>query len=545
MDLLTDIKLDIEKTDRNVDRYPDRNIHDICPARYMARGGIKDNPMLLALPYPPSEEQIRKQFRRSVPGYDHDEIATEPIWQKKEGILNLDLAFAPLSVMTHISKAVSDCLYRSYMSRDIKLDLVNTDESPVPCSAVNEYAGSPPFFLVYGQSGCGKTQAMKFIRGEYPRAIRHTLNGFECVQIPIIYVTALNGNLSELLTSIATQVDEILGHGDVWAAKTRHRTVADSCAVVKQLIKRYLIGLIVIDEAQFLPFSGNSSVENLIGIASDTNCAIGMIGNMDLLPKFDKYERLARRSMNGRIEVGCTEEIDQIYFRMAVKFLWQFQWTKKVTPLTDEIVKELCRSSMYNISILKALLMCVQSEFVTRSSDGPITDDDIHQIAEKEFSEVRSLILQGSPEADKKVLEILQKDRDDIMNESKKLEVQAQKRILKKEEKIMDTWGDTKYGKVEKILHEEHGLSRTRIEQVLNKLVKQNPTLPSEDIPFIVSQVLDFLQETQTGSGGSGNSGGKVRRKTLDKEGEELIQGVLAEELKTQTAGVKRESTDE
>ena len=118
------------------------------------------------------------------------------------------------------------------------------------------------------------------------------------------------------------------------------------------------MGLIVIDESQFLKFdASNSSLENLVGIAEDTGCALGFIGNTELISKMNRYPRLVGRTMLNRIEVGFKEQTNQMLFRQAVSLLWQYQWTKEFTPLTDEILDELVRDSMYNVAILKALLM--------------------------------------------------------------------------------------------------------------------------------------------------------------------------------------------
>ncbi|MCC8045735.1 MAG: ATP-binding protein [Clostridiales bacterium] len=532
MDLLTDIELKLEPADPDVDRYPDRDKQDICPARYMKRGGSTANPMLCALPFPVPERQIRENYYIQPPGYDREEISQMYIPQKIEGLSNLHRVFAPLSVTPRISQVVAESLYKSYAARDIRLDIVNSGKQPFVCSCTSLFGGSPPFFVIFGESGCGKTMSMQLVYRMYPRAIRHVFRDFECVQIPIIYVTAMNEAMLGLLRAIARQVDEILGMGDYWSSKMRgKRTVADACDVVKAIVRRHMVGLIVIDEAEFLPFTGNSSIENIIGISAETGCAIGMIGNYDLIPKYDKYTRLVRRSMGSRIDVSCTGEVDRKYFRKAVEFLWQFQWTRQVTPLTDGITDELCIDSMYNISILIRLMEKVQGEFINKSSDALITEQDIHRVAEEQLVDIRTQIFGERSESERRAVQLASKNQKKLTKADEKKEqcLLALTKLDDEKAQIESVWGETKYWEVERILHDTHNMTSAQAKRAVNKLMLKQPDIPDRDIPFIVAEVVKLVDGAGKKTVVTSKRGRK--KKPVDPEDEELVRNALNADL--------------
>lgn len=541
MDLLTGYELDIEEFAKDEDKYPDRHQHSIVEARYGRRSGITDNPDVCALPRPASVAKMLEVSTIPLAGYDYEEVRTQSVAERKESVLLLQRAFSPLAHIIEMGKAVDDALFSSYLSREVRVgayagpqELVHTGLPANTLSVRNGLAGRALSFVVYGSSGCGKTVAMNLIRSLYPAAIHHVIGDTEYIQIPIIMVTALVGNMSELMVAIARAIDDVIGAGSIWERRMKKNNVGLSASTVKEAIRLFHVGLIVIDESQFLKFdASNVSLENLIGIAEDTGCALGFIGNRDLIGKMDRYPRFVGRTMANRIEVSCREETDREFFVRAAEHLWRYQWTKVYTELTDEILKELLRDSMYNIAILKAILMRVQAMAAAKYPEGGITAEYIHGISEKRFAVIRALVLDDSEESERKVLKLLQENTDEIASDAKKLAAQASLKVLAEVEKRERLWGQGRYAEIEGVL-KVYGINAAVTKQVINKLLQKEPELPKRDTPYIIDEVRRYVEKHADVDMGKVS---RKRKKQLDADGEALVREVMRETVLEGTGG--------
>ena len=543
MDLLTNLNLKFEDISPDDDMYPDRHLHSIVEARYIKRQGGTDNPDIAALPYPATIPKIMDASTIPIPGYDFDDVKDEPKYRKKEGVLLLQQAYAPLGHIIDMAQAVDTALFTSYMAREVRTTTWKGDkllvDNGVPANVYSirsGLVGRASSFVISGASGCGKTVAMNIIRNMYPQAIHHVVGDYEYLQIPIIMVTSLVGNMSELMISIASAIDDIIGIGPIWRKRAMGRNVGLSANVIKEAIRTLHVGLIVIDESQFLKFdASNSSLENLVGIAEDTGCALGFIGNTELISKMNRYPRLVGRTMLNRIEVGFKEQTNQMLFRQAVSLLWRYQWTKEFTPLTDEILDELVRDSMYNVAILKALLMRIQFQAISKFPKDGITPEYIHEISESRFAEVRTLVLSDSTETEHDLMLLLQKNTDEIADDAKKLALRARKNLIEKQEAEARIWDAGKLKDVKTML-KYFGIDESQTKRALTRLVKQDANLPNMDSPYIVDAVRKMIGDASVDPAFKSKAR-KQRRKELDEAGEALIKEVIAQELTT--GGVK------
>lgn len=534
MDLLTDMNLSFDNLSPDEDMYPGRHLRSIVDARYIKRSGITDNPDICALPFPATMQKILDVSTVSLREYDYDEIQTQPVYMRKEGVLLLQQAYAPLGHIFDMSQAVNTALFSSYMAREVRSttwrgheELVSNGVPSQVYSIRSGYVGRAQSFVVSGVSGCGKTVGMNLIRNMYPQAIHHVVGDYEYIQIPIIMVTALVGNMSELMVSIASAIDDIIGIGPVWRKKAQVRNVGLAASVIKEAIRVLHIGLIVIDESQFLKFDGsNASLENLIGIAEDTGCALGFIGNKELIDKMNRYPRFVGRTMLNRIEVGFSEETNQMLFTQAIHHLWQYQWTKKRTELTEEIVKELVRDSMYNIAILKALLMRIQFEALTRYPKEGITPEYIHNISEKKFANIRTLVLNDTTDTEHELIALLQKNSDVISDDAKKLALKARKTLIQQQAKEQEIWDSGKLRDVKTML-KYFGINESQTKRALNRLLAKDENLPNMDCPFIVDAVRKLVETDSKDTKAKAVS----KKKELDVQGELLVKEAMKQEI--------------
>ena len=409
--------------------YDDIDIHEdtIVNAQYTLRKDYADNPDVCAIPRLLETMELVSLCQMPRPGYDRQEVEQMPAYARKEAILSIQDAYYFLGHYLDIACAVDKALLTAYMGRELR---VSSDEGGVILSVRDGVHGRPTSFVLIGQTGCGKTVAMNQIKRLYPSAIRHTLDGHEYVQVPILMTTSKVGNLRELIISLGDHLDEILDSGTIHASQVRRGNLGIACNTLSRWVKKYHIGIVLIDEFEYMNLKGgNGSLENIVSISEETGCALGLIGNPDGKEKLLKHPRLVNRVMQSTIEVGCSGQTAQILFTAALEGLWTYQFGEKYVPLTGGLRIELLHQSLYNISLLKAAIMDIQYRVVKEFPKDGITPAWVSEVCTQDFATMRALLLEGTPETDVKALEMIreaaEKIRIDAENEKKEAAAKA------------------------------------------------------------------------------------------------------------------------
>lgn len=533
MNLLKDVQLTFKALGGQEYLYDDVDIHaiSIVDAQYDKRAGYEGIPEICALPKLKSNAELISATTVGLAEYNPEAIVNMKGYEKKENLLLLQKAYHPLGHVFEIAQAVNTALITSYMARETRCserkEADALHSSGKILSVRNGTVGRACSFMVVGSTGCGKSVSINQIVNLYPRAIRHTFESYEYVQIPILMVAAMVGNMAELIMTLASKIDEILDMGTYHADCVRSKNVGMKCNVLKGWIKMYHIGLLIIDEVQFMNFgTGSSSFENLVAIAEETGCALGLVGNPEVNEKIHKYPRLVNRVMVNRIDIGFSDEKDRRFFEEALKFLWKYQWTKERTELTNGIMNELIHDSMYNISILKALLIRIQYEAVKKFPVDGITVEYIHKIAEREFSEIRALISENIHGAEEKILALYKKQADEIQREAK---TEGQKDCLQALEQSQSCQfraeNEWKMMPINAMLSHK-GYTETQIKRAMRMAIEKNVYLQDWDVPEIVNAVHDIL------SSGKPDTVAKVpKKKTVDIDAEQAVRAAMHTEI--------------
>ncbi len=394
--------------------YDDVDIHGdtVVSAQYTLRKGHADSPDVCAIPRLLEPAELISLCQMPRPGYDRQEVEQMPAYARKEAILSVQEAYYILGHYLDLAGAVDRSLTTSYAGRELR---VSPNEGGAVLSVRDGVHGRPASFVMIGQTGCGKTVAMNQIKRLYPAAIRHTLDGHEYVQVPILMTTSKVGNLKELIISLGDRLDEILDCGAVHAPQVRRVNLGIACNTLSRWVKKYHIGIVVIDEFEYMNLKeGNGSLENIVSISEETGCALGLIGNPDGKAKLLKHPRLVNRVMQSNIEVGCSGMAARTFFVAALEDLWSYQFGEKYVPLTEGIRAELLHQSLYNISLLKAAIMDIQYRAVKEFPKDGITPAWIREVCTQDFAAMRALLLEGTLEADVKALEAVRKTAEKI-----------------------------------------------------------------------------------------------------------------------------------
>lgn len=391
----------------------DLSAKEIVEARYIRDSWGDDNPDLCALPRKPTNSEMIDLASIVLPGYRRDALPNMSDNMKRDQIVRMQNVFVPLYHHIELVEHIDQLLRFSYRNRSQYYSetysgtkLIRDDGKATMISRRELISPSPEGFSMLGESGTGKSDGIRLVMSVYPRAIRHRFGDIEYIQVPIIYVSALVSNLSGIYKDIGAWLDEVLDTGSIHEDMVKNSQPGKCACIIKKWIKTYHIGMIIIDEVQFLPVDNSkSSFENIISIMEGTGCVFGIVGNLEAMEKIKKMGRIVRRTANHRIDIEViADEAQAAFFQNAVDELWDYQWTAEEAVLDDDLRGALLNECAYNIALLK-ILLCKTQLYLVRHKKEHITGDLLRKIAGPAFEEMRTLIDNGDMESDRSLHE--------------------------------------------------------------------------------------------------------------------------------------------
>ncbi len=479
----------------------DQNLYDdidifensIVPAEYRRVAGYEDNPDVCAIPRCPTAQEIIDNCTVPLHGYDPAKSGTLKSYEKKEQIVDLQHVSCVLGVHAKTAAAINRVLLESYKGRKIGVALVDDNERNLGknvhseiISEKNELSGRTDGFLVTGVTGSGKSMAISLSCAMYPQVIRHSFDQCIYIQIPIIRVTSMVGNLSEIYRSIAAKIDKLLNCGNAHLSKIKTGNLGKAATYIKKWISLYHIGLLIIDEVQFFAFGRQkTSFENIIGITEDTGIAFGLIGNNETLDEIFAMPRIKSRVIKNCFSADITEARDRRLFEEAVKDLWKYQWGESPIPLTKEILSELIYQSVYNIALLKAIIVEVQHSLL-QNKDAKVDRSFIQSVVSRNLLQLRGIVQLPSQKNDLEFREALNSLYGNIKAEGEKESRRWTEKNQKKEtaDKIKEAC---------QILKNNFGYTISQAKRAINLALNENIHLEQCDTEMLVRDALGIL----------------------------------------------------
>lgn len=219
----------------------------------------------------------------------------------------------------------------------------------------NGIMGGADSFTIIGTSGIGKSstisRALNLIRANYIIEIEKPYTRIlPCLIVQCPFDSSVKG----LLVEILRKVDEQLGTSYFKSATIGNRTTTDMLiGSVSQICLNH-IGLLVVDEIQNVVNCRNG--KNLIGsltqIINNSGISICMVGTPESERFFEQAMQLARRSIGLKYE----ELNYDSQFKNICTILFSYQYTKKYSEISDQIIESLYQYSGGNISVIISLI---------------------------------------------------------------------------------------------------------------------------------------------------------------------------------------------
>ncbi len=375
-------------------------------AKYIksTNSSFNGNPFIEALPRPRNMKRSSPYFRPIAP-VDHLKFKDLTTEEKKEEVLNLKNLLLPLSFQKEMEFVSYDVMTTSYSLRNtyywkdhVFHETINAKDFQMQTKCKGDVADAAPSgFSLLGASGCGKSTALKQLFSNIPQLIAHHPEpGVIIPQITYIVVTCVpNSNFKVLYKEIGEAIDFALGNAEPCYERliAKQRTLGDMSMKVCELIEKFSIGTIVVDEVQMLEFRAHreNTYEALLSIVNKTKVALSVVGTEDAYNKLFSKLRTARRSGNFINAASYTQ--DKQYFSKLVWILLQWQWFDEKVMFSSEISDTLFECSKGLINQLMWIYKWMNLEYIEAKANGQevtVDCDYIRKINNKHFKHMES-----------------------------------------------------------------------------------------------------------------------------------------------------------
>jgi len=266
--------------------------------------------------------------------------------------------------------------------------------------------GKAPGLLIYGDSGNGKSEALRNILGTYNQVIKH--RDYHGVPLHLDHLVYLHlecpkdGSLVELCRQFFREVDRRLGTR-YFSMYVRNKKTTDHLLGDLVLVARnHALGLLAIDEIQHLlqaPQRGKVALNFLVTLINYIGLPVTLVGTPSAMALFSKELRLGRRlSKMGdlpwpRMRYAVKEPDAEDDWNLLLDGLEQYQYTKSPAVLTPPLREALYWGCQGITEIAVNLFFCVQRHLIEEEErpggDTEWTPELVRWLAYKDFTVAR------------------------------------------------------------------------------------------------------------------------------------------------------------
>jgi hypothetical protein len=256
-------------------------------------------------------------------------------------------------------------------------------------------ASSPstaPSFALFGVSGVGKTTVIDRSFSFLPQVLNHKKHQF--LQVVWLKLDCpMDGSLKQLLGSLLTKIDNLLGTSYMRSVGTR--TVIDELILsAAKIAARHHLGVLVIDEIQnLLDASGVGQAKMLnffVTFANEVKIPVVTVGTPRALSLLEGTFREARRVGDHGTSIWDAHSYGEEW-KFFLKGLWKYQWTTSPVKLNDQLSALFYKRTQGIPALVVRLFQLSQLQAIRDGSES-LTEDLIAEVAEEKFKLVAPML---------------------------------------------------------------------------------------------------------------------------------------------------------
>jgi hypothetical protein len=392
----------------------------------------RGNPLIEALPPIWTEDEVEERLKYYPPYEDSDRLASAHI---RLHLLQSTLQFfEPLPVHLELEQRFSRMIRTGYLARNPRdpqfvsnlhqqADLL-ADPGLVPSSPRSTASG----FTILGMSGVGKTTAVERILSLYPQVINHHV--YQEQPLTMVQVVWLkldcpfDGSIKGLCLNFFQAVDDLIGSRYYERYASGRRTVDELLPRMARVATLHGLGVLVIDEIQHLSEAKSGGSRKMLNFFVQLVNTIGLpvvlVGTYKALGLLSGEFRQTRRG-TGQGDYVWDPMANDDTWQYFIEAMWRFQYTRKLTVLTDTLRDTLHEASAGITDFAVKLYMLAQARAIARGDDTEITPGLIRSVA-KDSLRLAAPILQALRTNDMRLLQgvedVVPLDVERVMTES-------------------------------------------------------------------------------------------------------------------------------
>ncbi|MGO4271184.1 ATP-binding protein [Paenibacillus sp. TAF58] len=308
------------------------------------------NPFIQALP-PLIDKKTIIQKLKMNPSFKEEERELDSAY-RIHIIQRLYKMFQVLPIHIDIWNMIFSLIYQGYLARNPFDKEYNKYINATGKQIINrtydinnriDFRTTASSGLLVGFSGMGKTTTMNRILRSIPQVIIHnTYNKqhFNHTQLAHLTLqTPHNSSLKALSLQFFMKIDELLGTNNYKKYVSRNLSVDAMLPLIGIVANNIGLGLLVIDEIQHIQNRGMHQMMNyFVTLMNSFGVPVVFIGTPASYAIFQTEFRLARR-VTGSGEIVWNNLENKQEFRFFLESMWKFQWNRKFTPLTEELIQ--------------------------------------------------------------------------------------------------------------------------------------------------------------------------------------------------------------
>lgn len=373
---------------------------------------MQGNPLIEALPPEMSDESLAQALFLE-PDFSEDQCGWEN-HHRIQQIKGLGNFMVPLGRHLELARMLDAMMREGYVGRAPKTkEMVQTlqqiyemQKSGKTFSQIVSSVSTPDTAALIGPSGLGKTTTVRRHLSRYPQVIYHEDLNINQVTYLHIDISSDGASVKALAIAIITALDKLLPDHDyhkLYLRSTSRNSTEALIHTVSRLLTIHHVGLLIADEVQNLCNSKKGSqivMTELVTMCNMLNVPILFIGTNKASQILTADFRQARRatgigikpwSAMPRYDVPIDElpldlesRLEASEWAQFVEVLWEYQWTRKPVPLTEQMLDTLYKRTQGILDLAIKLFATAQVRAILTGTE-IISVSLIEQVYEEDF----------------------------------------------------------------------------------------------------------------------------------------------------------------
>lgn len=362
---------------------------------------FNENPFIQALP-PLADKSTMIKKMTVNPLFDEQEREADAVY-RLHMINRLYQFYQPLPIHLRIWEMIHSLIMQGYLARNPfdsnYVRYINeTGKSIInrtyDINSRKNFRTTASAGTLIGFSGMGKTTSFNRVLSNIPQIIVHNeYRGQHFSQIQLVYLkldAPPTSSLKALCLQFFMKVDELLGSNNYKKYVSRNMSVDSMLPLIGQLAHNIGLGLLVIDEIQNIRNKSGNQIMNFFVNLINSGVNLALIGTPSSYELFSKELRLARR-LTGNSEIIYNNMDYNEEFKFLLESMWKYQWTRKYTPITEELAKVFYEETQGISSLIVSLFVYSQQTAIQTGKE-ELTVELVRKVAKEKFKLMREML---------------------------------------------------------------------------------------------------------------------------------------------------------